>query len=163
MEPLLALPHARRTRIRFSLNARGTERFEGGAPRVANRIAAMRKTALAGYRIGLTVAPIIPVPDWEAAYDALLADGAAALDGVPDPDLTVELITHRFTEGSKTVLDGWYPGSALEMDPERRTRKLTKFGSAKFVYPKATMADLRRGLEASVARRLPAARLLYWT
>ena len=163
VEPLLDLPHARRVRVRFSLNARGTERFEGGAPRVANRLAAMRRMALAGYRIGLTVAPIIPVPDWEAAYDALLADCAAALAGVPDPDLTVELITHRFTEGSKTVLDGWYPGSALDMDPANRTRKLTKFGSAKFVYPKATMAALRGTLEASVARHLPAARVLYWT
>ncbi len=61
------------------------------------------------------------------------------------------------------MLEGWYPGSSLEMDPAARARKLTKFGSAKFVYPKATMAELRRGLEASVARRLPQARLLYWT
>ncbi|WP_376099334.1 spore photoproduct lyase family protein [Roseomonas sp. CCTCC AB2023176] len=163
VEPLLTLPHTRRTRIRFSLNAKGTERFEGGAPRVANRLAAMQRMARAGYRIGLTIAPIIPVPGWEAAYDALFADCAAALDGVPEPDLTVELITHRFTEGSKKVLDGWYPGSALEMDPDQRSRKLTKFGSAKYVYPKATMADLRRALEASVARHLPAARILYWT
>src|SRR5438270_244891 len=27
--PLLGLPHGRRTRIRFSVNARGAERFEG--------------------------------------------------------------------------------------------------------------------------------------
>lgn len=161
--PLLGLPHNRRTRIRFSVNARGTERFEGGAPRMAGRLAAMRQVALAGYRVGLTVAPIIPVEDWREAYDALLADCAAALDGAPDPDTTVELITHRFTEGSKGVLEGWYPGSALEMDPEQRSRKLTKFGSAKFVYPRATMAELRAGLEASVARHLPAARILYWT
>ncbi len=161
--PLLDLPHGRRTRIRFSLNARGTERFEGGAPRVANRLAAMRRIAAAGYRIGLTIAPIIPVPDWEAAYDDLLAACGEALRDAADPDLTVELITHRFTEGSKTVLDGWYPGSALDMDPANRTRKLTKFGSAKFVYPKATMTDLRRALEGSVAHHLPMARVLYWT
>jgi spore photoproduct lyase len=160
---LLDLPHNRRTRIRFSINARGAERFEGGAPRVRNRLHAMRQAAMAGYRIGLTVAPILNLPDWREAYDALLADCAAALEGAPNPDLTVELITHRFTEGSREVLEGWYPGSGLEMDPAQRSRKLTKFGSAKYVFPKALMADLRAGLEASVARHLPQARVLYFT
>jgi spore photoproduct lyase len=123
----------------------------------------MRQAAMAGYHIGLTVAPIIPVPDWREAYDALLADCATALEGAPDPDLTVELITHRFTEGSQKVLQGWYPGSALEMDPAQRTRKLTKFGTGKYVFPRERMAELRAGLEAGVARHLPQARVLYWT
>jgi spore photoproduct lyase len=161
--PLLALPHARRTRIRFSVNARGAERFEGGAPRMANRLAAMRQAAMAGYRIGLTVAPIMPLPAWQAEYDALLAACATALDGAPDPDLTVELITHRFTPGSKEVLQGWYPGSALEMDEAARARKTTKFGSLKYVFPRERMTELRAAIEASMARHLPGARRLYWT
>ncbi|TCZ57202.1 SPL family radical SAM protein [Roseicella aquatilis] len=161
--PLLGLPHGRRTRIRFSVNARGAERFEGGAPRMTRRLAAMRQAALAGYRIGLTVAPIMPVPDWEAEYGRLLADCAAALAGAPDPDLTVELITHRFTEGSREVLRGWYPGSGLEMEEAQRSRKTTKFGGVKWVFPRERMAELRTALEASLARHLPGARRLYWT
>ena len=163
VEPLLALPHNRRTRIRFSVNSRAAGRFEGGAPRMPQRLAAMRKAALAGYRIGLTVAPIMPLPEWEAEYDRLLADCAAALDGAPDPDLTVELITHRFTEGSKRVLQAWYPGSRLDLDEASRTRKTTKFGSVKWVFPRDAMRSMRSALEAAVARRLPAARILYWT
>jgi spore photoproduct lyase len=161
--PLLDLPHNRRTRIRFSVNARGTERFEGGAPRVRNRLVAMRQAAMAGYRIGLTVAPILNLPDWREAYGALLADCATALEGAADPDLTVELITHRFTEGSREVLQGWYPGSDLEMDPVQRSRKLTKFGWPKYVFPKALLAELRASLETSVAHHLPRARVLYFT
>ncbi len=163
IEPLLDLPHNRRTRIRFSVNSRAAERFEGGAPRMPLRLAAMRKAALAGYRIGLTVAPIMPLPGWEAEYEQLLADCAAALEGPADPDLTVELITHRFTEGSKRVLQDWYPGSRLDMDEASRARKTTKFGSVKWVFPRDTMKDLRGALEAAVARRLPGARVLYWT
>ncbi len=53
-------------------------------------------------------------------------------------DVTVELITHRFTATSKGVLEGWYPSTALEMDEERRALKRTKFGARKFVYPNAT-------------------------
>ncbi len=163
VEPLLGLPHGGRTRIRFSLNAAGAERLEGGAPRMAARLAALRRVALAGYKVGLTVAPILRLPDWEAQYDRLLADVADALDGVPGVDLTAELITHRFTPKSKSVLEGWYPGSKLEMDEAARTRKLTKFGSTKWVFPREQMAELRGAVEASLARRLPEARALYWT
>ncbi len=163
VEPLLGLHHGGRTRIRFSLNAVAAERLEGGAPRMAARLAALRKVALAGYKVGLTIAPIMRLPDWQDGYDRLVADAAEALDGVPDLDLTTELITHRFTPKSKTVLADWYPGSKLEMDEGKRTRKLTKFGSTKWVFPKEQMAELRGAMEASLARRLPAARVLYWT
>ncbi len=161
--PLLGLAHRRRTRIRFSLNAAGAERHEGGAPRVAARLAALRAVAASGYPVGLTVAPILRLPDWAAAYDRLFAEVAAALDGVADLDLTAELITHRFTPKSKAVLAGWYPGSSLDMDEAQRSRKTTRFGSVKYVFPREQMAEMRAALQASLARHLPTLRVLYWT
>jgi spore photoproduct lyase len=123
----------------------------------------MRRMAEAGYRVGLTIAPIIAAEGWQDAYGALLSDVAQALRGAPDPDLTVELITHRFTAGSKAVLQSWYPGSALDMGPDGRAEKRTKFGSIKHVYDAATMKSLRSWFEAEVAATLPNARILYWT
>ena len=163
VDPLLGLAHNRRTRIRFSVNATAAERYEGGAPRMKARLAALRAVAEAGYPVGLTVAPILRLPDWDAAYDTLFADVATALAGVSGLDLTAELITHRFTPKSKDVLAGWYPGSALEMDEAQRSRKMTKFGSVKWVFPRQEMAEMRATIEASLSRRLPMARLLYWT
>lgn len=163
VESLLTLPHNGGTRMRASLNPPRYARFEGGTDPVAARLTALRRMADAGYPIGLTVAPIIAADGWEAAYGQLIADAAAALNDVPDLDLTVELITHRFTPGSKAVLDSWYPGSALEMDPAARTTKRTRFGSTKHVYDAELMKTLRRFFEAEIARLLPAARILYWT
>lgn len=163
VDPLLGLAHNGKTRMRVSVNPSRFARFEGGTSPVAQRLQAMRRVALAGYKVGLTIAPIIAAHGWEEAYAGLIADAAAALNGVPDPDLTVELITHRFTPGSKAVLDSWYPGSALEMDPEQRTEKRTKFGSIKHVYDTDTMKTLRRFFEAEIAARLPHALILYWT
>ncbi|RZI69854.1 MAG: hypothetical protein EOP13_22895 [Pseudomonas sp.] len=60
-------------------------------------------------------------------------------------------------------MQSWYPGSALGMDLADRSRKTTKFGSVKYVYPRERMTELRTALEAGVAYHLPAARLLYWT
>ncbi|MCV7414903.1 spore photoproduct lyase family protein [Mycolicibacterium litorale] len=162
--PLLALPHARRTRVRLSVNADEiASRFEGGTARLPQRISALRALASAGYRIGLTIAPIMPIPDWPQHYGDLLRDVAAAVGDIDDLDLTVECITHRFTATSKEVLTGWYPRTQLDMDEAARTRKFGKYGAAKYVYPKDTMADLRSWFESELAETLPAARVLYWT
>ena len=161
--PLLGLSHHGRTRVRFSLNARQAERYEGGAPRMPQRLAALRSMAMAGYPVGLTVAPILRVPGWMEAYDQLFADVAAALDGVPGLDLTAELITHRFSPKSKSILEGWYPGSPLEMDEAQRRRKTTRFGSVKYVFPREEMVAMRTAIETSFARWLPLGRVLYWT
>ena len=163
VEPLLQLAHHRRTRMRASINPSGYARFEGGTDPVAARLAALRRMAEVGYPVGLTIAPIIAAEGWHEAYGALISQAAEALNGVAELDLTVELITHRFTPGSRQVLTSWYPGSDLDMRPERRAEKRTKFGSTKFVYPPELMTELKSFFHATIAERLPAARILYWT
>jgi spore photoproduct lyase len=163
VEPLLGLQHGGRTRIRFSVNASEVERFEGGTARMPARIEALRKVAAAGYPVGLTIAPVMPVDGWEASYGRLLDDVAATLVGVPGVDLTAEVITHRFTPTSKQVLEGWYPRTKLEMDESVRSVKRSKFGGVKYVYPRETMQALRAWFEREVPARLPGARLLYST
>ncbi len=164
VDGLLDLDHRGRTRARFSLNAQPVTGFEGGTAPLRARIGALSKMARAGYPVGLTIAPIMPVDDWRKHYGALLDDVAEALATTEaDIDLTVELITHRFTPTSKEVLSGWYPATRLEMDEEVRTLKRTKFGSRKFVYPREVMTELREFFERAIGERLPAARILYWT
>ena len=159
---LEAADHGGRTRARFSVNADAVaRRFEGGTAPLAARLAAMGRLARAGYPVGLTVAPIMPIAGWQDAYDRLFADAAAALP--PGADVTAELITHRFTPGSKDVLLGWYPATGLEMDEAVRTVKRNKFGGRKYVYPAPLMREMRATIEAQAARHLPDARLLYWT
>jgi spore photoproduct lyase len=159
---LEAAAHGGRTRARFSVNAEPiTRRFEGGTASLDDRLAAMGRLAAAGYPVGLTVAPIMPIEGWEASYDDLFARVDAALP--PGRDLTVELITHRFTPGSKEVLLGWYPATDLEMDEDARSVKRNKFGGRKYVYPAPRMREIRDTLEAQVRSLLPAARILYWT
>ena len=163
VEPLLSLAHHGRTRMRASVNPARFGRFEGGTSPVAARLAALARMGRAGYPIGLTIAPIIAAEGWEPAYAELIDAASLALAQVPRPDLTIELITHRYSPGSKAVLQRWYPGSNLEMGTEGRSEKRTKFGSVKQVYDAPTMRALRTFFEAAIARSLPDARILYWT
>jgi spore photoproduct lyase len=162
VDTLLALDHSGRTRMRASINPPAFARFEGGTAPVAKRLGGLRRMADAGYPVGLTIAPIIAAVGWEQAYGDLI-DNAGAILGRDTLDLTVELITHRYTAGSKAVLDSWYPGSALDMTGANRTTKRTKFGTEKQVYDALTMRSLRDFFERRIAEALPAARILYWT
>ena len=161
---LAKLSHAGRTRVRFSVNAASVSRdFEGGTATVPRRLQAMRSLAQAGYPVGLTVAPIMPVERWREEYRALFEDVAHALAGIADVDLSAELITHRFTPGSKEVLLGWYPKTTLDLREDARAEKRTKFGGFKYVYPKDSMTEMRAWFEQTLQEVLPAARILYWT
>jgi len=161
---LCTLPHGRRTRVRFSVNAAEVaNRFEGGTARMPARLSALRSLAQAGYRVGLTIAPIMPVPGWREHYAQLLDDVALAVAGVDDLDLTAEIITHRFTPASKEVLLSWYPHTRLEMDEDLRSEKRSKFGGVKFVYPRDTMTELKGWFADELERTLPGVPLLYWT
>lgn len=162
VDPLLTVPHNGRTRARSSVNAPViSQRLEGGTASVSARLAGLRKLAEAGYPVGVVIAPIMPIEGWREHYTALLDELQATLD-LPC-DLTVELISHRFTPGSKEVLGGWYPNSSLEMDESERTVKRNKFGGLKYVYTKEVMTELRGFFETEVALRFPDADVLYWT
>ncbi len=162
VDPLLELPHHERTRCRASVNAVSvSRRLEGGTSPVPARLAGLRKLAQAGYPVGLVVAPIMPIENWEEEYGALLDQAALALANAPD--ITFELISHRFTPGSKEILQGWYPNTTLDFDEEKRARKFNKYGGVKYVYPRDIMSALRGFFERGIAERLPRARILYWT
>ncbi len=168
VDSLLHLPHDGRTRPRISLNAEWiTRRLEGGTASLAARLAALRKLALpvsqggGGYPVGVVIAPIMPIPGWQDAYDQLLDQIQQTLNFACD--LTFELISHRFTPGSKEILQGWYPNTSLEMDETLRAKKMNKFGGVKYVYPRDQMQTLKRFFESQLKNRFPGAPVLYWT
>jgi spore photoproduct lyase len=168
VEPLLDLPHNGHTRCRVSVNAAPVSgRFEGGTAPVADRLQALRTLALpaarggGGYPVGVVIAPIMPIEDWQSHYTELLDSISTALDF--DCDLTFELISHRFTPGSKETLLEWYPQTKLDLDESQRTVKRNKFGGIKYVYGADIMKELRHFFERELSRRFPHAKILYWT
>jgi spore photoproduct lyase len=162
VEQLLDLPHNRHTRCRVSVNADPVSHtMEGGTATVAQRLQALRKLAAHGYPVGIVIAPIMAIADWQQHYANLFQLITQTLD--LDCDLTFELITHRFTPKSKEVLETWYPKSKLDLELENRTQKRNKFGGVKYVYHKDTMIELQEFIEAQIKTNFPQAKILYWT
>jgi spore photoproduct lyase len=165
---LLDIPHHGNTQPRISLNTDFiARRMEGGTASLKARLAAIRKLALprseggGGYKVGLVIAPIMPVPDWEEQYSDLLDRLEQTLDF--PCDITFELISHRFTPGSKAILQEWYPNTQIDFDESNRSLKFNKFGGKKYVYSALTMHMLRSFFQSELKRRFPDAPILYWT
>jgi spore photoproduct lyase len=168
VEPLLFLEHQNNTRARISLNASEVGRMlEGGVPAIRARIQALKKLALpqgaggGSYPIGIVLAPIMPIENWKYHYGELLRNLKDSLAFAPD--ITFELITHRFTEGSREVLKEWYPNTTLDMNEDNRSKKLNKFGGTKYVFNKEVMGELKTFFYQEIPQQLPQAKILYWT
>jgi spore photoproduct lyase len=162
VESLLDLPHNGHTRCRVSVNADPVSHFmEGGTATVENRLLAIRKLALSGYPVGIVIAPIMTIADWQQHYQDLFDRIKSCLDF--DCDLTFELITHRFTPKSKDTLQTWYPKSQLDLDETGRSQKRNKFGGVKYVYPQETMSELKEFIQTRIEKNFPQAQILYWT
>lgn len=84
---LLDLDHRGHTILSWSLNPPSIcERFEAATPDPAERIDAMASCAAAGYPVRAVIMPIIPVRDWEGAYEGFLRE---LLERVPLARITL--------------------------------------------------------------------------
>ncbi len=103
----------------------------------------------------------MPIVNWQQEYSFLFDELQQNLDF--PVDLTFELITHRFTPGSKQVLLNWYPNTSLEMDEAGRAVKRNKFGGLKYVYTPDTMKEMKHFFYQQINKRFPNCKILYWT
>jgi hypothetical protein len=99
------------------------------------------------YRLGFIVAPIYMHEGWEEGYRELFERLYNALKDMMIPNLTFELIQHRFTKPAKKVIQVRYPNTKLEMDEEKRKYKWGRYGIGKYVYKKMTQKYWRKRFE----------------
>ena len=162
VEPLLKIDHKSKTEFRFSLNSKHpVDKFEKGTPNITARIKAARKTAEAGYKTGFLVAPIFIYDNWQNEYQNLLEEIA---DNFPEQGngLSFELISHRFTERAKNIIEKAYPGNVLPMNEEAREFKYGQFGYGKYVYPEESRQRMENFFKEKIDDILPQATIKYF-
>lgn len=160
VEGLLGIAHRGHTQIRFSLNSREAIRdWEHAVPGVAARLAAARRVRDAGYPLGFIIAPVFVRPGWEEEYGRLV--GRLEETFGDDPEITFEVITHRYTLKAKRLILARYPDSRLPMDESRRRFKYGQFGYGKYLYPPDAVRRVDAFFRERLARRWAPERVLY--
>jgi spore photoproduct lyase len=164
VDHLLDAEHNGKTRFRFSINSRYViKNFEPGTSSFEERMEAARKVAGAGYPLGFIVAPIYRHEAWKEGYHELFERLSEALKGVDIPDLTFELIQHRFTGPAKKVIQKNYPKTKLELDETKRKYKWGRYGIGKYVYQNEEAAELETTIRGYIAEFFPKAEIQYFT
>ncbi|MGI9861977.1 spore photoproduct lyase [Moorella naiadis] len=163
VDGLLNLAHGGHTRFRFSINAENIiKRFEHGTPPLGQRLAAAVKMARGGYRTGFLIAPIFYVDGWQEQYRHLLQVVSRQPLLTESTDLTLELITHRFTKRAKTSIETLFPNTKLPLDEGERTFKYGQFGYGKYVYPAEVRKAMENFFKEMIAIYLPRAKVEYF-
>lgn len=73
VEPILGINHGGKTIVRMSVNPEDIiNTIELGTSNLENRLKAFNDLDMAGYKVGILIAPVIMVDDWENKYKNLL-------------------------------------------------------------------------------------------
>ena len=110
VESLLNVNHQQKTVVSWTMNPQAVvKREEYRTANVAERIAAMKKVADAGYLLAIHFDPMIYYPEWEQGYSELLEQIFAV---IPQQQITwFSIGSLRFNPEMKKVMENNYPGS----------------------------------------------------
>ena len=98
VDPILNLNHEGRVIIRMSVNPDEIiRRVEFGTSNLEKRVIAINKLKAAGYTVGILIAPIILVDDWQDKYESLLIYLSENLSADAKKDVFFELILMTYS------------------------------------------------------------------
>lgn len=93
VDSLLNLDHKRKVIIRMSVNPNKIiQEIELGTSSLDNRITAVNKLCEADYPVGLLIAPVIMIPNWETLYTELLSKLESKLSKKAKKSIFIEII-----------------------------------------------------------------------
>lgn len=151
VEPLLSLDHRGKTIFRMSVNPQEIiGRVELGTSPLKNRIRALNSMAEAGYPVGLLIAPVIALPDWQRLYGQLLDTLAAELSPKVKERGFIEVILMTYSFVQRAINGEAFPAAPPIFDGELMTGR----GRGKYCYRPAVREELETFLRGEIQRKL---------
>ena len=158
IDPLLSLEHRGRTIIRMSVNPQEIiQKVEFGTSALINRINALNKLKEADYRIGILVAPIVLVDNWEALYSELFTILADTLSEKVKKNLDLELIFMTYSYVHRMINQEAFPNAVNLYDKELMTGR----GRGKYCYKNPIRNAGEEFFRAEIQAKLPESRIVY--
>ena len=115
VDSILNLNHDGRIIIRMSINpSEIIQRVEFGTSSLDSRIKAINKLQEAGYKVGILLAPIVLVPNWENLYKNLIVYLSEKLSPKAKKNVFFELIFMTYSYIHKVINNEAFP-NAIEL------------------------------------------------
>ena len=158
VEPILNLNHNKKIIIRMSLNPKELiDKIEFGTSKLDNRIEAINKLAEADYEIGILIAPIMLVDNWENIYEDLFKYLQSKLSKKVKQKAFFELIFMTYSYIHRMINNEAFPNAINLYDAEIMTGR----GKGKYTYKKSVREYAENVIVEKLKKYFPENNILY--
>jgi spore photoproduct lyase len=158
VEPILNLNHNKKIIIRMSLNPKELiDKIEFGTSKLDNRIEAINKLAEADYKIGILIAPIMLVDNWENIYEDLFKYLQSKLSKKVKQKAFFELIFMTYSYIHRMINNEAFPNAINLYDAEIMTGR----GKGKYTYKKSVREYAENVIVEKLKKYFPENNILY--
>ncbi len=158
VQPLLSLDHRRRVIARMSVNPREViERIEFGTSALNKRIHAVNTLCDAGYRVGILIAPVVLLDNYQSMYKRLIEQLADELTQRTQKQIRIEIIFMTYSYVHRVINREAFP-SAVDL---YNTDLMTGRGYGRYCYRQDARHEAEQFLRAQLGQALPNVPILY--
>ena len=158
VDSILNLEHKNKIIVRMSLNpVELINKIEFGTSRLDKRIEALNKLAEAGYEIGILIAPIILVENWEVLYEKLFKQMKEKLSKKVKQKAFFELIFMTYSYIHRMINNEAFP-NAIKL---YNTDLMTGRGKGKYTYKKEIRKYAEKIILEKLKKYFPENKILY--
>lgn len=158
VRPLLGLNHGGKTIFRMSVNpAEIIRKIELGTSPLDARIKALNETARDGYPVGLLIAPVILLSDWERMYKELIEKLTDELTEKVKQTALIEIILMTYSYVHNAINADAFPNAVKIYDNKLMTGK----GRGKYSYRSSERQKAEDFFRKEISRKLPEMKILY--
>lgn len=158
VEPLLSLNHQGKLIFRMSVNPQTIiEQVELGTSNLVSRIKAIIKMYEAGYPVGIVIAPVIFVDNWQKIYSEMLDILAESLPVKLKKELFIEVIFMTYSYVHRAINDQAFPDAMKLYNKEMMTGR----GRGKYCYKQEYRTSAEAFLREEISKRFDNSQIVY--
>ena len=158
VDSLLNLEHKGRTIIRISVNPQEIiKKIELGTSSLENRIKAINSLKEAGYKVGILVAPVIFLENWEVLYRELFNILVEKLSQKVKNEMFFEVIFMTYSYIHRMINTEAFPNAIDLYDKNIMTGR----GRGKYCYNSITKEKGEEFLRFEITKRFPKNKIMY--
>lgn len=160
VDNLLPIDHQNRVIFRMSVNpSKIINEIELGTASLSNRIEAINKMVEAGYRVGILIAPVIFVEDWEQQYLELLDILSDTLSGKMKRQMFIEIIFMTYSFVHRKINNEAFPESIELYDKNYMIGR----GMGKYCYRQEFRQIGEHFFTTEIKKRFGEGKILYFS
>ena len=158
VDPILNINAKNRVIPRMSVNPQEIiNMVEFGTSRLNDRITAINKLKDSGYNVGILVAPIILISNWEKLYENLFKSLSEKLTEKAKKEVFFEMIFMTYSYVHRMINSDMFPNAINLFDKDQMTMR----GRGKYMYKQSIKESATKEILTMFRKYFPKNKLIY--